>query len=145
MEFHWEFHVLGRFIQGQHALLGLINMTQCAPKRLLFSSSHFVLQLTVSCQDIWGWCQNAAVRVDTMCVPCGGLHSKTRLWYDQMDIHLSSGIYKSPYESPPHCMRGRNFCIFTLGKNLMVFKISFKFSNDYYFTQCHTSYGKNLL
>lgn len=49
-------------------------VTSLHPNSLLFfvsCGSHFVLQHTASCQDLWGR-DHAAVYVDTACVPCEG-------------------------------------------------------------------------
>ena len=83
---HWEFHVLGRSFQGQHARFSLLNVTQWAPNGVLFCGSFLSGRMGMSCQS-------AAVRVDTMCVPCGALYSKTRQMHSQLDI--GSVIWKS--------------------------------------------------
>lgn len=104
MEFHLEFHVLGRSVQGRHVLINL-NMTQCS---VLFSGSHFVLLHTASCQDVWGCHVNTQL---CMLTPCAShvevctvkAGSCTVSWI----YGLSSGNHESPFR-PPRCFRGRN-------------------------------------
>lgn len=98
------------------------TVSSVPPNSLLFSGSHFVLQRTASCQDVWGYhvnrqlCTLKPCASHVVCTVKRG--SCTVSWM----YALSSGNHESPFR-PPHCFRGRNLelqllsCHFSYIKN----------------------------
>lgn len=68
---------------------------------LLFSGSHFVLQLPVSCQDVWGCHVNTQLCMLTSCVSHVEVHTVKRGCSTASRIcGLSSGHNESPLRLP---------------------------------------------